>query len=159
AIGSEREVLNEYKAPRVIDCQKRFIYPGFIDAHCHFLSYGQTLQEADLTGTKSFDEVLKRVAEHHKNFPEKEWLIGRGWNQNHWKDESANAEQVIPFPDNEILNSLYPDVPVMLTRIDGHAVLVNQKALDIVGITAFTSVIGGLVELRNGQLTGILLDN
>lgn len=159
AIGPEREILNEYNANKVIDCQKRFIYPGFIDAHCHFLGYGQTLQEANLTESKSFDEVIEEVKAHRKKFPDKLWIIGRGWDQNDWQSDETMENSTSLFPDNNRLNNSFPDVPVMLTRIDGHAILVNQKALDIAGINTTTKVEGGSIEIRDGALTGILVDN
>ncbi len=156
AIGPEREILNEYKASKVIDCQKRFLYPGFIDAHCHFLAYGQSLQDADLKDTKSFDEVLERIKSHREKFPNKSWIIGTGWDQNDWR---TNDETAVSFPDNEKLNQLYPDVPVALIRVDGHAMLVNQKALDLASIRTDTQIAGGVVEIKDGKLTGILIDN
>jgi len=156
AIGTEREILNEYNASKVIDCQKRFIYPGFIDAHCHFLAYGQSLQDADLKGTKSFEEVLDRIKKHREKFPNKSWIIGTGWDQNDWK---TNDEVAVAFPDNEKLNQLYPDIPIALIRVDGHALLVNQKALDLASIKTNTKVDGGVIEVKDGKLTGILIDN
>jgi len=159
AIGPEREILNEYKASKVVDCQKRFIYPGFIDAHCHFLGYGQTLQEADLSQAKSFDEVIEILNAHRQKYPNKPWIVGRGWDQNDWQAKEFLSDEAIQFPDNKKLNELFSDVPVMLTRIDGHAMLVNQKALTIAGIKATTEVEGGSIEMRDGVLTGILIDN
>jgi predicted amidohydrolase YtcJ len=146
AIGPEREILNEYNAPQIIDCGKRFIYPGFIDAHCHFLGYGRTLQDVDLTGTNSFQEVLDRV----KSFRPKNnrgWIIGRGWDQNDWEQQE--------YPDRSRLDSLYPTTPVVLRRVDGHAMLVNQAALDMANIQATQKVSGGEIDYARG----ILIDN
>lgn len=167
AIGPEREIMNQYDAPIVIDGQKRPIYPGFIDGHCHFLAYGLMMFDADLTGTNSFAEVLDRVKKYESTRMS-EWIIGRGWDQNDWKEAMKLAnpdlaaipeeELEVPFPDKTILDSLYPNTPVYLTRIDGHAVLVNQKALDLANINASTTVQGGLVEVKNGKCTGILID-
>ncbi|MBL0316177.1 MAG: amidohydrolase [Flavobacteriales bacterium] len=150
AIGKEREILNEYNAPKVIDCGKKFIYPGFIDAHCHFLGYGRTLQQVNLVGTTSFDEVIQKVVEHAKLSTD-EWITGRGWDQNDWA--------VQEFPDRQILDSLFPNRPVMLKRIDGHAMLVNEKALELAGINLATTVEGGTIVYQNGRLTGVLVDN
>lgn len=158
AIGAEREILNEYKAPKVIDCQKRFIYPGFIDAHCHFMGYGLALQQVDLVGTKSWDDVLTRLKQYAEKHPDKDWIIGRGWDQNDLIQEGMEQE-IIPMPDNTQLNTLFPDKPVVLIRIDGHALLANQKALDLAGINASTHVSGGIVDVKNGKHTGILIDN
>jgi predicted amidohydrolase YtcJ len=151
AIGPEREILNKYTAPKMIDAQKRPIYPGLIDAHLHFLAYGQALREADLVGTQSFSEVLDKVQEYRKNSPQKQWIVGRGWDQNDWTDKS--------FPDKSKLDSLFPNTPVVLKRIDGHASLVNQAALDIAGVVAGMRLVGGDVQAANGKLTGILIDN
>lgn len=150
AIGKEREILNEYKANKVIDCGKKFIYPGFIDAHCHFLGYGRTLQEVNLVGTTSFEEVIQRVKDHAAKSNDT-WIRGRGWDQNDWTIQE--------FPDRQILDSLFPDRPVMLKRIDGHAMLVNEKALMLAGINLATQVEGGTIVYKNGRLTGVLVDN
>lgn len=150
AIGKEREIMNEYDAPKVIDCGKKFIYPGFIDAHCHFLGYGRTLQEVNLVGTTSFDDVMMRVKEHAQKSTDL-WIRGRGWDQNDWAIQE--------FPTKEILDSLFPDRPVMLKRIDGHAMLVNSKTLEMAGITASTQVNGGNILTQNGVPTGVLIDN
>jgi predicted amidohydrolase YtcJ len=142
--------LKEHYDGEKIDLKGAPVYPGFIDAHCHFYGYSTDLVKCDLYGTGSFDEVIERV----KNYAagnQFSWILGRGWDQNDWN--------VKEFPDNTLLNELFPDIPVFLMRIDGHAVLVNQKALDIAGITASTKIPGGLIEVRNGKLTGILLDN
>jgi predicted amidohydrolase YtcJ len=158
AIGPEREILNEYKAPKVIDCQKRFIYPGFIDAHCHFMGYGLAAQQVDLVGTKSMDDVFNRLKAYAEKNPDKDWIVGRGWDQNDLAQEGIHQE-VIPMPDNSVLNEMFPDKPVALIRIDGHAMLVNQKALELSGITNTTQINGGVVEVKDGKLTGILIDN
>jgi len=167
AIGPEREIMNQYDAPIVIDGRKRPIYPGFIDGHCHFLAYGLMMFDADLTGTNSFAEVLERVKKYESTRMS-EWIIGRGWDQNDWKESMKLAnpdlaavpeeELEVPFPNKSILDSLYPNTPVYLTRIDGHAVLVNQKALDLANINASTTIQGGMVEVKNGKCTGILID-
>jgi len=150
AIGAEREILNKYKAKEVIDARTRPVYPGFIDAHCHFLGYGLSLQQVDLVGTKSFDEVIEKVVVFSKNNPSA-WITGRGWDQNDWI--------VKEFPNKEKLDSLFPNTPVFLKRIDGHAALFNSEALNRAEITAETKIVGGIVELKKGALTGILIDN
>lgn len=154
--GPERKILNKYRAERYIDCGKRPVYPGFIDAHCHFLGYGLTLAEADLKDTESMEQLIRRIEAHASAHPEG-WIIGRGWDQNQWEETGASEETL--FPDNSRLNELFPNRPVFLTRIDGHAVLVNQFALELAGIAPDTQVPGGKVELRNGRCTGILIDN
>jgi predicted amidohydrolase YtcJ len=164
AVGPEREILNKYSTKEKIDAMKRPVYPGFIDAHCHFLGYGESLQKVDLTGTKSFEEVIekiqdiKQVIEPHPEpaegaapEPAEGWLTGRGWDQNDW--------EVKQFPGNKMLDSLFPDIPVFLKRVDGHAALANSEALKRAGITTATEIPGGIIEVKNGQLTGMLIDN
>ncbi|MFM7233759.1 MAG: amidohydrolase [Flavobacteriales bacterium] len=146
ALGTEREILNEYDAPQIIDCAKKFIYPGFIDGHCHFLGYGRTLQEVNLDSTQSFEEVIERVRAF-KPSNSRGWIIGRGWDQNDWADQS--------FPSRTKLDSLFPTTPVALQRIDGHAMLVNAEALRRAGIVATTNVHGGGIDFAKG----ILIDN
>lgn len=149
--GSTAEVFEAFESDSVVDLKGAAVYPGFIDAHAHFFRYGVGLTHANLTGTRSFDEILERLLEHRRKFPETNWVIGRGWDQNDWENKA--------FPTKEQLDKLYPETPVMLTRVDGHAALVNQKALDLAGIDANTQILGGKVVLANGKPTGVLVDN
>ncbi len=152
AIGGNDEILGKYDAGHIYDMDGKPVYPGFIDAHCHFLGYGTgLLKRADLTGTQSFDEVLERVQAHAEKFPSIAWLEGRGWDQNDWPEKE--------FPNKERLDQLFPDKPVMLTRIDGHAALVNSKALQLADITVTTKIEGGEVQSKSGVPSGILIDN
>lgn len=150
-IGSQEDLkAQNLKAAKTIDASGKFIYPGLIDAHCHFYGLGQQLQRVDLVGTSSYDEVIQEVV----NFQEKNsksFIIGRGWDQNDW--------DVKEFPTNEKLNELFPDIPVALTRIDGHAMIANDAALKLAGITVDTDPFGGAIEIKEGKLTGILVDN
>lgn len=150
AVGTNQEITSKYYSDNKTDAQGKFIYPGFIDAHAHFYRYSIGLQTADLVGTTSWEEVLTRLQDFAKNHQEG-WLIGRGWDQNDWKVEE--------FPTKEKLDQLFPDRPVFLTRVDGHAAIANQKALDLAGLKAGYTLAGGTVEVKNGQLTGILVDN
>lgn len=150
ALG-DNELLEEYMADEMLNAAGKFVYPGFYDAHCHFLSYGMSkLQRAELTGTESFEEVLERVQTHAAK-SDAEWVEGRGWDQNDW--------EVKTFPNRAALDELFPDRPVLLTRIDGHAALVNGEALRRAGINAQTEIIGGEVIQEDGIPTGILIDN
>lgn len=150
ATGSIDSIRSTYRAPQNIDLEGKFVYPGFNDAHSHFLGYAGTLRSVNLVGTQSFDEVLERIgafqSEHKTTF-----ITGRGWDQNDW--------EVKEFPSKERLDQLYPDIPVYVKRIDGHAGLANQAALDFAGIDTSTTVSGGIVQKKNGRLTGLLLDN
>jgi predicted amidohydrolase YtcJ len=148
--GSNDDILNKYKASETIDASGKTIFPGFIDAHCHFTGFATDMWKCDLTGTTSFEEVINRITEYGKKAP-MQWIYGRGWDQNDWIQKQ--------FPDKKILDSLFPLRPVFLKRIDGHAALVNQAALDIAGINATTIIKGGEVEVKNGKPTGILIDN
>ena len=149
AVGGE-ELLKTFKANKILDLKELPVYPGFIDSHCHFLSLGLSLQKVDLTGTRSFEEVVGRVKDFAKNKKLKA-IIGRGWDQNDWEEKT--------FPNKTILDELFPDTPVALRRIDGHALLVNQKALDLAGIDIYTEIKGGSIIKENGKLTGVLVDS
>src|SRR6478672_8711797 len=126
AVGNNDAIRKEYKGTEELDATGKAIYPGFIDAHAHFYGYGESLQSADLRGTDSWDDVISRVAEFAKTHPDG-WLTGRGWDQNDWADKQ--------FPTKEKLDSLFPNRPVLLERIDGHASIANQSALNAAGIT------------------------
>jgi predicted amidohydrolase YtcJ len=150
ALGKTSELQSKYDAKEKIDVQGKFIYPGLIDAHAHFLSYGLGLQKANLVGTNSWQEILDTMAQFSKTVPQG-WLIGRGWDQNDWA--------VKEFPSKEKLDSLFPSRPVFLTRVDGHAAIANQKALDMAGVKAGDHLTGGELVTKNGKLTGVLVDN
>jgi predicted amidohydrolase YtcJ len=150
AVGTTKELTETYFSDNKINAGGKFMYPGFIDAHAHFFRYGLGLQTANLVDTKSWEDILDRLQIFAKEHQEG-WLIGRGWDQNDW--------DVKEFPSKEKLDQLFPDRPVLLTRIDGHAAIANQKALDEAGVKAGFTLTGGTVETKNGQLTGILVDN
>ena len=150
AVGSNEEILKKYDGLNMTDAGGNTIFPGFIDAHCHFTGYATDMWKCNLVGTSSFDEVVSKIKEYSTHAP-LEWIYGRGWDQNDWT--------VKEFPDKAIFDSMFPDRPVFLKRIDGHAALANQKALDLAGITASTKIEGGEVEVKNGKMTGILIDN
>lgn len=151
ALGG-KEIMNQFDCPDSlkIDLQGNFVYPGFIDAHCHFMGYARSLLNCDLTGTKSWAEVLERVKTFAESHPEG-WILGRGWDQNDWEEKS--------FPTFAELNYLFPNRPVLLRRVDGHAALANSTALALANISIGTQVKGGEVEKKNSQLTGIVVDN
>lgn len=150
AVGAENEIKNKYLAKEYLDAKQMNVYPGFIDAHCHLYNYAALLQELDLTGTSSFNQVLSKIETYSKTNTF-EWILGRGWDQNDWDKKE--------FPNKEKLDELVPNKPIFLVRIDGHAALVNQKALDLAQISTNTFIKGGIIEQKNNQLTGILLDN
>lgn len=149
--GTTENILKKYLAKQIIDAKGKAVYPGFIDAHAHFVSYGQSLFQVDLFGATSWDDVLQRVKKFAAEHPDEAWIRGRGWDQNRFPGKA--------FPTNEKLNELFPDKPVLLERVDGHAEIANQKALDIAGVKPGQKLTGGEVETINGKLTGILVDN
>lgn len=148
--GLNEEILNKYDSKNKIDLKGKFVYPGFIDAHCHYYRYGLGLHRANFEGTKSFDEVIEVLKKHHEKYPS-EWIIGRGWDQNDWK--------IKEFPDKKEIDDLFPNNPVFLKRKAGHVVLVNSEAINRAGITKDTKIEGGQIEIKNGELTGILINN
>jgi predicted amidohydrolase YtcJ len=136
---------------RSIDLRGRTILPGLADSHGHILGLGQSLESVNLVGTKSYDEVIARVVERARTLPAGTWVTGRGWDQNDW----AEAR----FPTHHALSRAVPDHPVFLTRVDGHAALVNEQALRMAGVTAETAdPAGGRIERENGAATGVLVD-
>ncbi|HPZ25288.1 MAG TPA: amidohydrolase family protein, partial [Kaistella sp.] len=150
AVGKNAEILKKFKSKNIQNLQGKTVFPGFIDAHCHFTGYATDKWKCELWGTKSWDEVISRITEYSKNAP-MEWIYGRSWDQNDWP--------IKEFPNKEKLDQLFPNRPVYLKRIDGHAAIANQKALDIAAIDLNTKLNGGEVEQKNGKLTGVLIDN
>ena len=151
ATGTTQFILNNYEAKEKIDAEKKAVYPGFIDAHAHFVGYGQSLFVADLYDTKSFEEVIERLKSFAAEHPDEKWILGRGWDQNKWPGKT--------YPTNEKLNQLFPDKPVYITRVDGHAAICNQKAFDLAHVKPGATISGGDAETKNGKLTGVLIDN
>jgi len=151
ATGNNDEILGKYEAANLVNADGRAVYPGFIDAHAHFVGYGRSLFEVNLYECKSWEEVVKRVKKFAKEHPSEPWIRGRGWDQNLWASHA--------FPDNTALNELFPDKPVLLDRIDGHAAVANNKALELAGVTTATQIEGGKIETNDGRLTGTLIDN
>lgn len=151
AVGKNEEIMGAYTATDNIDAKGEAVYPGFIDAHAHFVGYGRSLFQADLFGTNSWEETVARIKTFAEAHPDLPWIQGRGWDQNRWPGKA--------YPTNEELNKLFPDKPVVITRVDGHASIANQKALELAGIAVGQTVVGGSIEVKNGKLTGVLIDN
>lgn len=151
AVGNTDEICSKFQAEEIIDLDGQYVYPGFIDAHAHFFGYGQGIQtEAQLFDTQSEEAILNLLDSFQKE-QQNAWILGRGWDQNDWP--------TLEFPTKDGLDKLFPEVPVYLVRIDGHAAWVNSKALELAGITAKTNIDGGDVILKNGEPTGVLIDN
>jgi predicted amidohydrolase YtcJ len=150
AVGSQAEIQEKYSSDSLFDAGGKWIYPGFFDAHCHFSYFGLGLQYVDLKETASWEEVLHRL-DSFAAIKTEDWIIGRGWDQNDWPDKQ--------LPDRAELDKRFPNRPVYLNRVDGHAVLVNGKALEMAGIEVGQKINGGMIATENGRLTGLLVDN
>jgi hypothetical protein len=151
AVGKDAYIRGHYTSADTVDLGGKAVYPGFIDAHGHFVSYGSSLFTASLYGSGSFEEVVRRVSQFAAAHPGLPWIMGRGWDQNKFPDKK--------FPDNTLLNRAFPGTPVVLTRVDGHAMIANAKALQLADIHPGEKLEGGVVGTKNGMLTGILIDN
>ena len=153
-VGSAIEAMAlKGSATTVIDAGGRTIIPGMTDAHAHLYGLGVELRQVDLTGTKSYDEVISRVAAKAATLPKGTPVLGRGWDQNDWSDTR--------LPTNAALSAATPDHPVLLTRVDGHAVLANAVAVTKAGVTADTKDPEGGRIMRDarGAATGVFVDN
>jgi predicted amidohydrolase YtcJ len=150
-IGGNIQTLEKFQSDSVMDLNGAAVFPGFIDPHCHFYNYGYGLQQCDLVDTKSWEEIIKKLVAYSKQNPDG-WVFGRGWDQNDWIDTKE-------FPTNDELNKLFPNRPVMLTRIDGHAAIVNDFLLKTANINSNTKINGGKVISLNNKPTGVLIDN
>lgn len=148
--GSSEALKSKYKAKNTIDAEGKAVFPGLIDAHAHFYGMGLQQQKVELTGTKSFEEVVQRIVDFQKE-NNSDFITGRGWDQNDWPTKK--------FPVKDTLDQLFPETPVAITRIDGHALLANRAALNKANITTETTFNGGDIEQKNGKLTGIIVDN
>ncbi len=152
AVGMDTEITSKYTATETVDADGQTILPGLIDAHCHFFRFGLQQQKVDLTGTKSYEEVLQKLVDFQKE-KNVDYITGRGWDQNDW--------EVKEFPTKEKLDELFPNIPVAVRRVDGHALLVNEAALkysEISNTNFPKKVTGGEFITKNGKLTGVLID-
>ena len=153
-VGSTHEaLLLRGPSTQVLDLAGRTVIPGMVDAHAHLFELGTFLRDIDLTDTRSFEAIVARVGERVKGVPAGRWVIGRGWDQNKWGDTR--------FPTHDALSRVTPNNPVVLGRIDGHAVLANAAAMKAAGVTAATrDPAGGRIErTAAGEPTGVFVDN
>ena len=148
-VGSTLEIQSKYAPTFINDVKGKTIVPGFIDAHCHFLGLGMQQQKVDLSGTKSFDEVVQRIVDFQKE-KNVTYITGRGWDQNDW--------DVKEFPTKDKLDELFPNTPIAVRRVDGHALLANQAAIDLANVTVDSPEKGGFIIKKDGKLTGIFID-
>jgi predicted amidohydrolase YtcJ len=147
------EALPQEESMTFIDGHGKTLLPGLIDAHGHILSYGLSLMQADLVGTLSEESAVKSAVNYAKANPGIAWIQGRGWNQSQWKNTQ--------FPTTKSLDKHFPNTPVFLRRVDGHAGWANTKAMELAGITSTTkSPTGGdIIRDGHGNPTGVFIDN
>lgn len=153
AVGPENEVM-ALKGPQteVVDLKGAFVVPGFIDSHTHFISGGLQLASVDLRAAGSREEFTRRIGEFAQGLPEGRWITGGDWDHEAWGGE---------LPRRDWIDAITPDVPVFVSRLDGHMALANSKALELAGITGETPDPEGGTIVRDpatGSPTGILKD-
>ncbi len=152
-VGTTESVMRQFRGVKVIDLNRKAVFPGLIDGHAHLLGEGSRIHNLDLLGTKSAEQVADLVAKKVSQYPAGSWIFGRGWDQNDWERKE--------FPTRELLDRVAPNNPVVLRRVDGHAQWVNSKVLELAGITSSTpDPDGGKIHRdAKGKPTGILVDN
>lgn len=152
AVGSTDEILSGYESKNKMDFEGGAVYPGLMDAHCHLSEMGKGLLNVDLRKASSFDEILRRLEKAYKENPDRRFLAGDGWDQNLWEDKR--------FPDNTQLNRMFPDIPVVLSRIDFHAVLANEAAIRKMGLDPQDENLNREeAPVKDGRFTGIFMEN
>ncbi|HET6761322.1 MAG TPA: amidohydrolase [Gemmatimonadaceae bacterium] len=153
-VGSDAEarVLAKGSA-NVIDLKGATVVPGIVDAHAHLLGLGNNLRRVNLAGSTSYDEVIDRAKAWSKDVKPGEWILGRGWDQTRWPGRE--------FPTHDALSRAFPNNPVVLTRIDGHALLANAKAMELARVSAATADPEGgrIIRLSSGSPSGVFVDN
>ncbi|KAF0198536.1 MAG: putative TIM-barrel fold metal-dependent hydrolase [Bacteroidetes bacterium] len=149
-VGDNDLINGKYRADSVIDAGGKAIYPGFVDAHSHFYGFSLLSRYADLSEATSFERVLEILQEQQEK-TQSNWITGRGWDQNKWPGHR--------FPDNKRLNELFPEIPVVLIRVDGHAVLANEAAIVLSGLTTDSIVNKKEAIIENGNFTGIFMES
>ncbi|MGE5382649.1 MAG: amidohydrolase [Omnitrophica WOR_2 bacterium] len=150
AVGDDITINDAYQSDSVLDVKGKAVYPGFIDPHSHFYGYALNHQYADLQPSHSLNEMIEIVQKHFQESPST-WIVGRGWDQNNWPGQQ--------FPDNKLLNEKFPEIPVVLIRVDGHAVLVNQAAIDRSGFKVEDLSKSSEAVIKRGKFTGIFKES
>jgi predicted amidohydrolase YtcJ len=153
AVGTTREIESSYKPRKSIDLLGKSVVPGFIDSHAHIENLGIMLENLSVYGARSPEEIQSLLARQIASRPKGSWIRGRGWDQNLWKNKA--------FPTHAMLDAVAPGNPVYLTRVDGHAVWVNAKALEVARIdrSAKDPEGGKILRDRDGNPTGVFVDN
>jgi predicted amidohydrolase YtcJ len=152
-VGDAEKARASAPDARVVDLHGRYVFPGWTDSHLHLEGLGHARETADLRGAASAAEAAARMARQAASLPEGSWVEGRGWDQNRWPGQR--------FPDARDLDAVLPHRPAVARRVDGHAVWVNQAALDAAGIGASTKDPPGgrIVRRPDGSASGVLVDN
>jgi predicted amidohydrolase YtcJ len=159
-VGQTQDIINLKKADtKIIRLNGKTVIPGLIEGHAHFIGLGESKMKLDLMKSKNWNDILKTVAEAVQNANPGDWIIGRGWHQEKW--DTMPNEIAEGYPVHDALSAISPENPVMLTHASGHAILVNQKAMDLADITGKTPDPQGgrIVRKADGAPSGILLEN
>src|SRR5688572_9243942 len=152
-VGSSAEVMKSAsKATRVIDAKGQMLVPGFIDAHVHFMDGGFSLTSVQLRDARSREEFVRRIKTHASRLPPGAWMLEGNWDHQNWGGE---------LPRKDWIDSVTPNTPVFIQRLDGHMSLANSLALRAAGVTAATKDVegGNTVRDERGEPTGVLKDN
>ncbi|MFY2762964.1 amidohydrolase [Arenimonas sp. MALMAid1274] len=152
AVGSSAELQRRYPQVPVTRAGGRTVVPGLIDAHGHLMNLGFALMRADLVGADSKQDVIRRLQAFERSLPPGAWLLGRGWDQNDWPDRA--------FPTAADLDAAFPDRPVWLERVDGHAGWANSAAMRSVehDLSGDWQPEGGRILRVQAQATGVFVD-
>ena len=152
AVGDAATLAARHPDAERIDAGDATVIPGLIDAHAHLVSLGHALMQADLVGARSTDEIVQRLRTFARDLPADAWLMGRGWDQNLWPDTA--------FPTAAVLDAAFPDRPVVLERVDGHATWANSAAMRAISrdLSGDWQPEGGLVLREGGKPTGVFVD-
>ena len=152
AVGNEKDTAAVLPKADHIDAQGKTLLPGLIDAHGHVFELGEIASGVELYSPNTLNSAVRAVADFARNHPRNAWIIGFGWNQEIWK--------LGRFPTAAELDAVVGDRPVLLHRVDGHAIWVNTKALEMAGVTKATQdPAGGKIERdASGKPTGVLVD-
>lgn len=149
-LSDDNTILNKYKSESIVDLEGLFLYPGFNDSHGHLSSLGQSLNQVDLRGVTSMDQLVDRVLQYRQDNPDIKYIYGFGWDQNLWDNKKVS---------NSTLNSVIDDIPVVLYRVDLHSVLVNNRAIDSLSIyPGCKSIPAGEAVIERGAFTGEFLE-
>ncbi|MBE9549725.1 MAG: amidohydrolase [Proteobacteria bacterium] len=152
-VGNGEQLRQKHPDAKSIDLQGKTVIPGLIDSHAHLYGLALSLSQAQLQGTTSKQDVMRKLHEHAENLPPGDWLLGRGWDQNDWPVQA--------FPERAVLDKEFPDRPVWLRRIDGHAGWANSAALAMADqdLSGDWQPVGGKIHRDNNQQpTGVLVD-